>query len=135
MRPGLSSQCGRFPIAFALSHHRPSHARDLVCERDRSNLRWPAVEQLGKPGPRLGTVDFGIADDGQCAGTEERPKIPIALLGDIAEPFFAAAGILLRHKSDPGGEVTARSKGFRIGDACNKCCCKGWANPRQVIKA
>ncbi len=35
---GLSSQRDRFFVAFAFGHHRPSHARDLVRQRNVGNV-------------------------------------------------------------------------------------------------
>ena len=61
-RFALTGQRDGFPVAFALGHHRPGHARDLVGERDRRDFRRPPFEQLGKPGAMLGAVDLGVAD-------------------------------------------------------------------------
>src|SRR5262245_620620 len=116
----LSSQCDGFSVALASGHHRPGHACDLVGERDRSDFRRSAREQVGQPGPVLGAVDLGIADHGKCSGTEEGAQISIALLGDIAELLLATAGILLRHEANPRREVPARSERSRISNACDQ---------------
>ncbi len=64
----LSRQGDGFPIALALGHHRPGHARDLVGERDRRDFRRSTLEQLGKPRTMFDAVDLGVADHGQRAG-------------------------------------------------------------------
>ena len=53
----------------------------------------------------LGAMDLGIADDGECAGSEQAAQIAIALFADTAELFLAPARVLLRHEPDPGREV------------------------------
>src|SRR5215467_10544451 len=54
---------GRFLIVLALRHHGPRHPGELVGERDRGDLGWPAHQQRGKPGAMPGAMDLGIADD------------------------------------------------------------------------
>ena len=54
--------------------------------------------------------------DGERAGAEQGSDIPVASLGDIAEPLPAAARILLGHEPDPGCEIPPAAEGFRIGD-------------------
>src|SRR5450759_4305204 len=52
-----------FPVSLAPGHHGPDHAGDLVGKRDGSDLGRPPRQQCGEPGPMLGAVDLGIADD------------------------------------------------------------------------
>ena len=103
----LTGQRERFPVALACGHHRPSHARHLVGERDRRDLRRPPLEQLREPGAMFAAVDLGIADDGQRAGREQAAQIAVALLGDTAELLAPAARVLLRDEADPRREVAA----------------------------
>src|SRR5207249_7999638 len=110
-------KCDGFFVALALDHYGPSHSGDLVGERDGGDLRWPPRQQCRKPGPMLGAMGLGIADDGERAGGEQAAQIAIALLADTAELVLAPARVLLRHEPDPGGEVPSRSKSLRIGDA------------------
>src|SRR6476619_1133478 len=87
-----------------LDHHGPDHSRDLVGERDSSNLR-PPRQQGREPGPMFGAMDLGVTDDGKRAGHEQAAQIAVTLLADIAEPVLASARVLLRHDTDPGREV------------------------------
>ena len=59
----LRRKCDGFLVALTLGHHRPDHPRDLVGKRDGSDLGRPPRQQCGEPGPMLGAVDLGIADD------------------------------------------------------------------------
>jgi len=87
----LSGKRDGFPVALALGHHRPGHARDLVGKCYRCDFRRSPFEQLGKPRAMFGAVDLGVADHGQRAGAEERAQIAISLLGDAAELLSAPA--------------------------------------------
>src|SRR5215831_4975208 len=106
-----------FPVAITSSHHGPRHSRDLVGERDRSDLGGPPRQQSCKPGPMFGAMDLGIADDGQRACREQAAQIAIALFADAAELVLAPARVLLRHQPNPGGKIPSRSKSLRISDA------------------
>jgi hypothetical protein len=44
----------------------------------------------------------GVADNGHRADDQQPLQVSIALLGDAAEPIFAAGRVLLRHQPDPG---------------------------------
>src|ERR1700737_4217523 len=93
------------PVALTLGHHRPRHPRDLVGERDRSDLRWLARQQRGEPWPMFAAVDLGIADDRQRAGHKQTAQVAVALFADAAEPFPTPARMLLRHQPDPSREI------------------------------
>ena len=54
-----------------------------------------------------GTMDFGIADDGERTGREQAAQIAITSFADIAEPVLATARVLLRYEPDPGREVSS----------------------------
>jgi hypothetical protein len=54
-----------------------------------------------------GTVHFGIANDGERTGNEQAAQIAVTSFGDIAEPVFTSARVLLRHYADPGREITS----------------------------
>jgi hypothetical protein len=108
--PPLSGKCDGFSVALAFGHHGPGQARDFVGERNRGDLRRPALEQSRKPRAMLGAVDLGVADDRQRARREQAAQIAISLLGDAAE-LFSAPAVLLRDQTDPRREVAARSEG------------------------
>src|SRR5665811_411961 len=78
-------------VALASNHHGPDHSRDLVGKRDGGDLRRPPREQCRKPGPTLGAVDLGIADDGERTGHEQAAQIAVTLFADTAEPVLAPA--------------------------------------------
>src|SRR5258707_11585104 len=66
-----------------------------------------AVPTTREPGPMLGAVDLGIADDGECTGHEQAAQIAVPLFADAAEPVLAPTRVLLRNESNPGREVTS----------------------------
>ena len=70
------------------------------------DLRRPPREQCREPGPTLGAVDLGIADDGERTGHEQAAQIAVTLFADTAEPVLTPARMLLRHQPNPGREVT-----------------------------
>src|SRR5664279_1168603 len=80
-----------FLVALASCHHRPDHPRNLIGQRDSSDLDRPPRQQCREPGPMPGAIDLGIADDGQRAGHEQAAQIAIALLADTTEPVLAPA--------------------------------------------
>src|SRR5260370_42464372 len=101
---------------LAFSHHGPGHPRDLVGERDGGNLRWPPRQQRREPGPMLGAMDLGVADNGERTGHKQAAQIAVTLLADPAKPVLAPPGVLLRHDPDPGGEIPLRSDGLWVGN-------------------
>src|SRR5271166_6636321 len=106
-RSRLSRKRDRLLVTLALGHHRPSHACDLVGERDGGDLRRAPCKQCREPGPMLGAVDLGVADDGECTGHEQAAQIAVTLLADTAEPVLAPARVLLRNEPNPSREVTS----------------------------
>ena len=77
----------------------------LLASAMAANLGRPPRQQRGEPRPMIGAMDFGIADDGECAGREQAAQIAIALFADTTEFVLAPARVLLRHQPDPGREV------------------------------
>src|SRR5690242_11525004 len=116
-RSRLGRKSDRFPVALTSRHHRPRHAGDLIGERDGSDLGRPARQQCFEPGPVLGAMDLGIADDSKRTCREQAAQITIALLADTAELVPSAARMLLRHEPDPSREVSPRSECLWITDA------------------
>src|SRR5450432_4104625 len=94
-----------FLVSLASDHHGPDHSRDLVGQRDSSNLRRPPRQQGCEPGPMFGAMDLGITDDGERAGHEQAAQIAVTLLAYIAEPVLASTRVLFRHEPNPGREV------------------------------
>src|SRR5450759_1223557 len=94
-----------FLVSLAFDHHGPDHSRDLVGERDSSNLRRPPRHQGLEPGPMFGAVDLGIADNGERTGHEQAAQIAVTLFADTAEPVLTPARMLFRHQPNPGREV------------------------------
>src|SRR4029078_13095796 len=113
----LRRECDGFLVALILGHHGPSHPCDLVGERDRGDLRWPARQQSREPGPMFVAMDFGIADHRQRAGGEQAAQIAITLFADTAELVLPPARVLLGHEPDPGREIPPGSESLRISDA------------------
>jgi hypothetical protein len=99
--------CDGFLVSLAPGHHGPGHSRDLVGKRDGRDLCRPPRQQCREPGPVLGAVDPGIADDGERTGHEQTAQIAVTLLADTAEPVLASARVLFRHQPNPGREVAA----------------------------
>ena len=101
-RPRLCRERDGFLIVLALGHDRPCHPGDLVGKRDGGDLGVAPRQQCCEPGPVLGAIDLGIADDGQCAGHKQEAQIAVTSFADTAEPVLAPARVLLRHEADPG---------------------------------
>ena len=58
-------QRGWIIISLAPSHHCPGHSGELVGKRDGGDFGRPSCQQRCDPGPILGAVDLGIANDGE----------------------------------------------------------------------
>ena len=95
-------------------------ARRTSSSGDSGDFGRPSCQQRCDPGPILGAVDLGIANDGECTGHEQAAQIAIPLFADTAEPIPTPARVLFGNQPDPGREVATRSEGFRIGDARDK---------------
>src|SRR5664279_986513 len=109
-RSRLRRKCDGLLVALASNHHGPDHSRDLVGKRDGGDLGRPPREQCRKPGPMLGAMDLGIADDGERAGDEQAAQIAVTLLADTAEPVLAPARMLLRHERKTLGSATLTTR-------------------------
>ena len=105
-------QRGWIIISLAPSHHCPGHSGELVGKRDGGDFGRPSCQQRCDPGPILGAVDLGMANDGECAGHEQAAQIAIPLFVDTAEPIPTPARVLFGNQPDPGREVATRSEGF-----------------------
>ena len=93
---------------------------ELVGERDSGDFRRPSCQQRCDPGPILGAVDLGIANDSERAGHEQAAQIAIPrllILPSLSRPPLECC---FGNQPDPGREVATRSEGFRIGDARDK---------------
>lgn len=53
---------------------------------------------------------------------EKLAQVPVAHLGDAAQPWFAAGRVLSGHEAQPGCELTSAFKQPCIRDACRKAC-------------
>ena len=87
-------QRGWIIISLAPSHHCPGHSGELVGKRDGGDFGRPSCQQRCDPGPILGAVDLGRANDGECAGHEQAAQIAIPLFADTAEPIPTPARVL-----------------------------------------
>src|SRR5829696_3718241 len=100
----------RLLVSLALDHDGPGHPRNLVGERYGSHLGRPTIHHSGEPRPLLRPVLARVTDNGHGAYDQQPPQISIALLGDAAEPVFAAGSMLLRHQPDPGRKTAPPTK-------------------------
>src|SRR5450759_5084793 len=91
---------------LALGHHGPGHPRNLVGKRDSGDFGRAPRQQRREPGPMLGAVNLGVADDSECSRHEQAAQIAIPPFADAAEPVLAPARVLLRNQPNPGREVT-----------------------------
>ena len=71
-----------FLVTLAADHDGPGHPRDLVGERDGSDLGGPPRQQRREPGTMLGAMDLGIANDDQRAGHEQAAQIAVTNWSD-----------------------------------------------------
>ena len=58
-------QRGWIIVSLAPGHHCPSHSGELVGKGDGSDFGRPSCQQCCDPGPILGAMELGIADDGE----------------------------------------------------------------------
>src|SRR5580658_10850920 len=79
-------QRGWIIVSLAPGHHCPGHSGELVGKRDGSDFGRPSCQQRCDPGPILGAMELGIADDGECAGHKQAAQIAVPLFADTAEP-------------------------------------------------
>src|SRR6266481_399589 len=115
-------------------HITPVTRRDLVGERDGGNLRWPPRQQCPEPGPMLGAMDLGVADNGERTGHEQAAQIAVTLLADPAKPVLAPTGVLLRNEPNPGREIPPRSEGLWVGNGSGQSSGQYRANARTIIQ-
>src|SRR5215813_2831111 len=94
-----------FSVPLTPRHHRPRHPGKLVGQCDGRDLGGTPRQQCGEPRPMPGTMDLGVANDGECAGRKQDAQIAITALADTAELVLAAARALLGDQPDPGREV------------------------------
>ena len=84
----------------------PRPSGHLIGERDSGDLGGAPRQQCCEPGPTLGAMDLGVADDGERARNEQAAQITVASFADAAEPVLTSARVLLRDDADPGREIT-----------------------------
>ena len=65
------------------------------------------------------------------ADHKELSQIPVAHLGDAAEPVLAAARVLRRCQPEPGGKLSTRAELSRIGNRGGQRCGADRANARN----
>ena len=63
----------------------------LLASAMAATLVGRRASKCREPGPMLGAVDLGIADDGERAGHEQAAQIAVTLFADTAEPVLASA--------------------------------------------
>src|SRR4029078_13448285 len=111
-------------IAFVPCHHSPCHPGEFVGERNGSDLSGSAGQNSSEPGPMTGAMDLGVADHGERASRKQATQIAIALFADTTKLVLAPTRVLLRHKPDPGREVSSRSESLGISNAGDQGCCQ-----------
>src|SRR5580704_1303526 len=123
-----------FLVPLTLGHHCPCHPGDLIGERDGGDLGGAPRQQRCKPGPTLGAMDLGIADNSECAGNEQAAQIAVTPFADTTEPVFTSARVLLWHDADPGREVTSRSEGSRVGNSSDQSSGQCRTDARYIVE-
>jgi len=135
---GISSRSrregGGFMVTFVPCHHRPSHPGEFVGEPNGCDLSGAPGQQSSEPGPMTGAMDLGIADHGERASREQTAQVAIALLADTAKLVFAPDRVLLRHKPNPGREVSSRS-GLGVGNAGDQSCGQRRPDARDCVQS
>jgi hypothetical protein len=53
----------------------------------------------------------------------------------MTEAILAAGGVLFRHQSDPGRQITARLEGMRIRNRGDQCRRNQGANAGDIVEA
>lgn len=115
-------------ICLPASHDRPDNAGHFVGHGYTGHARWLAGKQREEA--RIGRIGFvpGSADQRGGANHQKLSQIPVAHLGDAAEPVLAAARVLRWRQSEPSGELTTRAELAWISDRCGQRRCTDRAN-------
>ena len=92
---------------FASHHDRPGDTRHLIGERYGNQARRLPLEQSLNPSVVCRLLPIDDAKHRGGADHQKLAQIAIALLGDLAKPLLAAARVLPRHHTEPGGEMAS----------------------------
>ena len=114
---GSSSSGNHFLISFAPAQHGPGDARGLVGHREQHDVGRPAGEQAGEPGRADLLLASRPAEMGARTMHQQAPDVAVSALGNMPEPLLAAARVLLRYQTKPGGELARRAELSGIADA------------------
>ena len=104
-RRAIPALCKAWPLVMMAQIIRAV----LLASASRRDLCRAARHQLHQPRP-ASTMPFGVADHGHRADDQHSAQIAVSLLCNTSKPFFAAAGVLARNKTDPCSEVPATSE-------------------------
>lgn len=101
-------------VVLITGEDSPGDPCQLVGESNRHKSRRPPFEKA--PDPLLQwRSPTGITHHANCANEQKASDIAITLLGDPAEPLFAAGGVLSRRQTKPRAKWRPERKAFGSG--------------------
>ena len=116
-------QRGWIIISLAPSHHCPGHSGELVGKRDGGDFGRPSCQQRCDPGPILGAVDLGIANDGESIVVIVCMTWLLRIVGALTAPTSMARTWGWREIPIIAGSVlAATSRGNTQGNARKPAC-------------
>src|SRR4029077_6460518 len=90
----------------------------LSCWPSRADdVGRPAGEQAGEPGRADLLLASRPAEMGARTMHQQAPDVAVSALGNMPEQLLAAARVLLRYQTKPGGELARRAELSGIADA------------------
>ena len=107
---GSSSSGNHFLISFAPAQHGPGDARGRVGHREQHDVGRPAGEQAGEPGRADLLLASRPAEMGARTMHQQASDVAVSALGNMPEPLLAAARVLLRYQTQPGGDLARRAE-------------------------
>lgn len=103
-------------IDLITRHQCPCDARHLIRQRHGHQPNRPALKNPSDPNSS-GTIPLWSPTNHGCGSYNQQPAyLPIAGFGDPAKAGFPAGGMLSRHQTKPGGEMSCTLEDTNVGD-------------------
>ena len=92
-------------VGLARGQQRPRQPRVLVGHRDSGDVVMPTRDEFAKPCASTISTCPRQLNQGSAPVNQQGPQVDIASLADDQELRLAAAGVLVRHQTDPRREL------------------------------
>ena len=101
------------PVTVSGPDERPDDPRHTIGQRDGDDLHRLALQHAPEP-VRARLAGSPCADLRHRPEIGQSPKIPVARLGDPAEPLFASTRMGPRGEAEPGRIIPSRPEGLHL---------------------